>query len=119
MTSDRRRNYRAPVDLEVTWRRRNERFQLQAIDLSPRGMLLLTDAPVDLQFVMDLRVALPSGAVVVFGVVRFAGQTRFGRGVGVSLMSMTDEENARWWAFYRSATAAASRPTVSFTQHAA
>jgi hypothetical protein len=42
--------------------------------------------------------------------VRFVGQTRSGRGVGISVMAMTTGENERWWASYRAAIDRAQRP---------
>jgi hypothetical protein len=98
-------------DLEVTWRRGGRNLFLRAVDLSPRGMLLLTDAHIEVPFVMDLSVALPGGVVDVLGVARFRGRTKHGESVGVSLMSMSPDENERWWAFYRAASGMPAIPT--------
>ncbi len=80
------------------------------MDQSARGLLVVTDLPVELQFTMDLVLGLPDGPIEVFGVARFVGPTRFGRAVGISLMAMTTEENERWWAYYRAAVDRAQRP---------
>lgn len=74
-------------------------------------MLLLTDLEVHVRFVMDLQVSLPAGSIDVFGVVRYVGPTKFGRGVGVSLMALSDTERQSWKTFYNAALSA-SRETV-------
>jgi hypothetical protein len=108
MTVDRRRSFRARCDLAVTWRRGGRSIALSAVDFSARGLFVLTDADVDVQFVMDLVIHLPSGPIEVFGVARYVGDRGLGRGVGVALMSMDPEETERWWAYYRQATATAA-----------
>jgi hypothetical protein len=114
MTADRRRSARVPCDLLVTWRRGGRHLRLRAVDVSARGMMLVTDEPVTVPFVMDLVIALPTAPIEVLGVARFVGDTRHGRCVGVSLLSMSDAESAGWWTFYRAALAAAARPQVRF-----
>jgi hypothetical protein len=118
MTSDRRRSFRARCDLAVTWRRGPRAIPMRAVDFSARGLFLLTDEDVDLGFMMDLVIELPDGPIHVFGVARNVGDREFGRGVGIALMCMDDEESARWWSFYRSATAAsvAGAPPVAGAQ---
>lgn len=114
MNLDRRRSFRARCDLAVTWRRGGRHIKVRAVDFSARGLFLLTDAEVDLQFVMDLVIHLPDGDVEVLGVARNTGDRGLGLGVGIALMAMDEGESARWWAFYRNATAAcaASSPPL-------
>lgn len=108
MTLERRRSFRARCDVRVTWRRGGRSIPLRAVDFSARGLFLLTDADIDLHFMMDLVVHLPTGDIEVFGVARNISDRGLGRGVGVALMTMDDDETARWWAFYRSAMASSA-----------
>lgn len=110
MSADRRRALRVACDLEVLWRRRGIQIPVRAIDISPKGMLLLTEEPVMAPFTMDLAIYLPDGVIEVLAQIRFAGMTAQGPGAGVSLLSMTTEENDRWCAYYRTAVAVAARP---------
>ena len=112
MSFERRDTFRARCDLPVTWRKGGRSIRMRAVDFSGRGLFLLTDEPVDLQFIMDLVVELPTGPIEVFGVARHVRDSQLGRGVGVALMSMDEEETQRWWAFYRTAVAEAARPAV-------
>jgi hypothetical protein len=113
MTFERRTSFRARCHIQVTWRRGGRRIEMEAVDFSARGLFLLTDEPVDLGFMMDLVIHLPTGPIEVFGVARNVGDRGFGRGVGIQLMSMSEEESTRWWSFYRTAMAqSASRPAV-------
>ncbi len=106
MSADRRRAIRVACDLPVTWRRAGRGIATRAVDVSPRGLLIVSDVPIAVPFMMDLAVSLPTGVIEVFGVARFCGRTRFGDCIGVSLMAMTPDENERWWAYYRTAAAA-------------
>ena len=110
---DRRDTFRARCDFPVTWRRAGRTLAMRAIDFSGRGLFLLTDADIPLHFVMDLVIELPTGAIEVFGVARHISTTKLGRGVGISLMAMSEEETERWWAFYRGAMTASMRPMVT------
>ncbi len=110
---DRRDNARARCDLPVTWRRAGRTVTLRAVDFSGRGLFLLTDDEIDLHFVMDLVIELPTGSIEVLGVARHISNTSLGRGVGIALMSMTDEESTRWWEFYRAQMAKQCPPAAA------
>lgn len=116
MSIERRRSFRARCDLAVTWRRAGRSIEVRAVDFSARGLFLLTDGDVDLNFVMDLVIHLPDGPIHVFGVARNVGDRGLGRGVGISLMAMDNDESTRWWAFYRGATeaCAAANPSRAY-----
>ena len=67
------------------------------------GFFLLTPEVVALNQVMNLAVMLPDGPIEFFGVSRFVGTSHHGRGIGVSIHTMTREEKNRWHKFHRAA----------------
>jgi hypothetical protein len=101
MLVDRRRHARVACDLPVEWRRGWRVVLAHAKDIDVDGFFLATTHTVPLDTTMDLVVTLPTGPVAVVGVARYVGATRHGRGVGVAVLAITEEDREAWLAYYR------------------
>lgn len=97
---ERRRTTRVPCEVPVTWRRRNAVLAVMR-DVNADGLFLLTTESVELNQVMNLVVTLPDGPIEFFGVSRFVGDSGHGRGIGVAIHTMSDQEKQRWMRFHR------------------
>jgi hypothetical protein len=86
------------------------------IDINAHGLFLRTDASIDLNMLMRMEIKLPDGPVTVIGVARFVGQNSHGRGIGVAIFAMDEEQKRRWLTHYRSLIGA--RPIGSRAQAA-
>jgi len=103
MSSDRRRTLRVHCDLPVEWRRSGRTVTGRARDLNGDGLFIETDDEIELDHIVDLVVMLPTGPVSFIAVARYARTSRHGRGIGVSIHVMSNEDRARWSAYYRHA----------------
>jgi hypothetical protein len=103
MDDERRRSPRVPCDLPVEWRRGLRTQHCRARDINLDGLFIATEVPVDLHYVMDVIVHLPSGPLEVLGVARFVGKTRHGHGIGIGVHAISNADRARWLVFYRAA----------------
>jgi len=101
MTVDRRRSPRVPCDLPVEWRRGWRVVIAHARDLDADGFFMATAHNIALNTAMDLVVTLPSDQITVVGLARYQGVTRHGRGVGVAMLAISDEDREKWTAYYR------------------
>jgi hypothetical protein len=102
MTVDRRRTHRVACDLPVEWRRGWRLVVAHARDFDTDGLFLATAHTIPLNQTMDLVVTLPDGEQInIVGVARYVGVTRHGRGIGVAILAITDEDREKWLAHYR------------------
>src|SRR6187200_3738580 len=93
MTVDRRRTHRVPCDLAVEWRRGWRLVVAQARDFDTDGLFLATTHTIQLDQSMELVVTLPDGTSInLLGVARYVGVTRHGRGIGIAIIAITDED---------------------------
>jgi hypothetical protein len=92
---------RVRSELPVGWKRGRKLIEVHACDVSADGMLLQTDVEYPVNQMMELTVELPSGPVSMVVVSRLCGDTRHGRGIGVSILAMDQLERARWNRYYR------------------
>ena len=109
---ERRRSTRAPCDVPVTWRRRKPVVGSMR-DVSADGLFLVTSESVALNQVMSLVVTLPDGPIEFFGVSRYVGESQHGHGIGVSIHTLSHQEQLRWRSFHRSATKTRAPAPVS------
>ena len=85
------------------WKRGKNVIATRVADISVNGMFLETEHGIVSGQVMDLVVDLPSGPVSFLGVSRQCGDTKHGRGIGVSIFSMEPKDRARWNRHYGAA----------------
>ncbi len=81
----------------------------QLLDASLHGFLLATEERIDVGYVMDIDLVLPEGSVSFLVTARYVGPTRYGPGVGVSILVATPVELQRWVAHYHALVARARR----------
>lgn len=106
---DARRSLRLPEELSARWHRGHRVIPVQVLDASLHGFLLGTDEPFDVGYVMELEILLPEGPASVLVTSRYVGRTRYGPGIGTSILVATPEDVARWVAHYQGLAARARR----------
>jgi len=105
--SEDRRTKRVRCCLPARWKRLSGDVHAVAIDINVHGLFLRTDAETDPNMLMKMEIKLPDGPVQVIGVARFVGQNQQGRGIGVAIFAMDDDQKRRWLAHYRNLVGAA------------
>lgn len=113
MQSNKRRSQRVAASLPVTWVRRGKRIGAFTGDVGADGLFIRTDEEIDPGFLMQLEVAPPGEApIVMFVSARFVGRTDLGKGIGVQIYVISDQDRKRWGRYYR-AQLARARETAS------
>jgi PilZ domain-containing protein len=100
--SESRRTKRVRCCMPARWMRLSGDIHAVVIDINAHGLFLRTDASIDTNMLMRMEIKLPDGPVTVIGVARFVGQNAQGRGIGVAIFAMDEEQKRRWLAHYRS-----------------
>lgn len=101
MNFDRRRSLRLPVDLTVQWHRGWRHVMAKVHDINLQGLFILTDEKVELNHVLELSVALPTGPISFMAVSRFCGLGKWGQGIGAEIHVIAPCDRETWIAYYR------------------
>jgi hypothetical protein len=115
--SNKRRSQRVAASLPVTWVRRGVRTGCFTSDIGADGMFLRTDEETEVSNLMQLEVHLPGESpLLMFVSARFVGKTDRGKGIGVQIYVVSDQDRKRWHRFYRSQVAVANESTHLLAQ---
>jgi hypothetical protein len=97
-----RRSLRVECVMPVTWVRRRHQNQVgQVTRCNLHGMFIESPHHVDLNYVVDLTIAMPWGPMSCIVVPRFCGDSLEGRGLGVELHVMDAGDRELWNHHYR------------------
>ncbi len=102
-----RASQRVAAMLPVTWIRAGRRAGCFTGDISAEGMFLRTEAEVEPGSLMHVEVRVPGGELLTMFVrVRFVGRTESGRGIGVQIYVISEDDQRAWTRCYRRKLAA-------------
>ncbi len=91
-----RRSERIPAHLPLKWRRGPAEVACTTGDISAEGLFIRTEETIFPGSLMQVEVELPDGPLRMFVTAVFVGQTTSGRGIGVQIFVIGNDERRRW-----------------------
>jgi hypothetical protein len=106
---EKRRSARVAASLPVRWLKAGAAVELEATDINSNGLFLRTDIVPNERALMQLEVVLPGRKIRFFGVARFVGVADSGRGIGVEIHLIDEQDRTIWQQLYRALLLRASK----------